>query len=353
MKKFLKSCELFLKKYLQHFVYKSKTKPKKIDSFEQADFLIACKKVLFLRHDRIGDLIVSAPIVKKFRVHYPSYIIHILLSSRNIVAKSCIENYVDKIIVLERKFFGLLDALRILKKEKYDLIIDLFDNPSLTSSLLIKFLKPKFSIGFEKENCHLYTHIVELPSKSTTHIVERLKSLLYIFGIREDTIDLEYPKKETKLLPTRKKPRVGINISGSSFDRYWGTDKFEELIKKIQNRFGYEIVLFGTKKYRKELESLSNNEDVILAPFTQKFDEFAAMLATCNYIVTPDTSVAHIASAYKIPSLVFYHFVDEKFGMPWFPYKSPFRALLSTKSRFDDISPDEAFQKFVSLVELE
>lgn len=350
MKTFLRKIELQIRKKLKALLFKKKYgRQIKIDNL--CDELTKCSSILILRQDRIGDLLVSIPFIRNLRKVLPTSKITILLSKRNLVAISCLRNLIDEIIVLKKNF--LFDTIKILKlRKKFDLIIDPFDNASVTSSILIRLLKARYSLGFDKENKEIYTHLVELKDKTQVHIVERIANLLTPFGLNPKNLDLslEYPITIDHLLPTKIKKRVGINISGSSETKLWGTRNFLKFINLVISKYDFEIVIFSTVKYKKETELIQKTLNIEIAPFTNNFDIFASMISTCDYLITPDTSVVHLASSFKIPTLVFYHFIDPKFGMPWFPYQTKFVYLTSKMDNFTDISPEFAFKSFCQLI---
>ena len=63
----------------------------------------------------------------------------------------------------------------------------------------------------------------------------------------------------------------------------------------------------------------------LLASFS--FGLFAALLHECDLLVTPDTSVSHLAAAWKRPAVVLFIQKDERASELWAPYHSPYRAL--------------------------
>ncbi|MFN3307017.1 MAG: glycosyltransferase family 9 protein [Candidatus Kapaibacteriota bacterium] len=257
----------------------------------------------------------------------------------------------DNIYVFPKSLWGRVSIISLLKRNKYDLIIDLYDNPSFSSSILIRFAKPKFSLGFDKENRNVYTHIVALLDKMKVHIVDRLRQLLLPFGYENYELNFVFPLKMKNPLPNKYKKRVGIVVSGSSPSKNWGLVNIAELIRMMNEKFDYELVVFGTKEHKDLIQSLNRLENTIIAPFTDDFDEFVAMVVSCDYIITPDTSVVHLASAFNIPVVVLYTFVDERFGMPWFPYKTKFEAIISKMDSYDDVKPEKVLKAFQKLMQ--
>jgi len=348
----LKQFEKFVKKKLRSIVFKinSQKEPKKVCS--KADELLDCEKILFLRQDRIGDLIVSIPLFEAFRQNFPKKHFYLLLSHRNWVAKNLVVGYFDQIIIFPKNPFKRLITLFKLRKIRFDLVVDLFDNPSFTSSLIISFINPRYSLGFEKENRKVYTHIIPLPDKLLTHIIDRLLTILIPFGIDLDSLERGINIQVSKQcsLPVKTKKRLGLVISGSTRAKFWGTENFSSLIELINKEFDFDIVIFATKEYKEEIEFFKKLKNVQIAPFTNDFEEFVSMVSTCDYIISPDTSVVHLASAFKIPIVAMYTFADPKFGMPWFPYGVKYRAVISKMDSYADITPYQVFNSLVELI---
>lgn len=351
MHKILKSIEVNLKALLGNFFFAKNRKTVPKVCYRKCDEIATAKKILLLRQDRIGDLLVTTPFLRSLHNEFPKISISILLSKRNIVGKSCIEPYCSEIFVLNKNPLKFFKLIKQLKRRKFDLVIDLLDNPSVTSSILVYLLKTKYAFGFEKTNKNIYTHIIPLPHKSKVHIVERIANLLVPFGLKPSNYDLslEYPLKKSSSLSSKSRLRLGINISGSSREKFWGVQNFIALINKIKENFELEVVLFSTKDYLAEIKQIQSESDVNIADFTKDFDEFATLIAGCDMLITPDTSVVHLASCFKIPVVVFYHFIDAEFGMPWFPYKTKFRYLTSSQDFYSDIEPNKVFDEFCNL----
>ncbi len=351
MQRFLKFIENSVKSVLKNLLYAKKSKRTPTVCKQKSDNIANAKKILLLRHDRMGDLLVTTPFLRILHNELPESQLYILLSTRNVVGKSCIEPYCTGIFIFHKNLWKTITLLKELKRKKFELVIDLLDNPSVTSSIFVRLLKPKFSLGFDKPNKNIYTHIVPLPNKINVHIVERIANLLIPFGLNlhNYNLSLEYPLNKNNSLSPKSGIRLGINVSGSHRQKFWGVTNFTTLISKIKEHFNFEIILFATKEYRFELERIRIATDVNVANFTKDFDEFASMIASCDLLITPDTSVVHLASCFKIPVIVFFHYINPKFGMPWLPYKTKCKYLISSKNFYSDIEPHIVFDEFCNL----
>lgn len=335
---FLKSCELYIKKKLKRLFIKN-IMPIIIDSPQQI-FKGTIRKILLLRQDRIGDLLVSVPTLKLLRKYNPNLEIEILLSKKNAAAVDSIISYIDNYYIYDKKIFSTLKLLRKLRSKKYDLIIDMYDNVSSTSNFLLKFSNAKESLGFQKAEDYFCSYLVPLPSKREVHIVDRIAQLLLPFGIEpaKEKLELEYKINENLINQVKEnlgenisKIMLGINLSGSSKAKFWGTDNYILFINELKNiSEQIEVILFYTRDYLYEASLIIANTSSKAAPLVETFNEYAAMLSTCSIILTPDTAAVHLASAFQIPCICLFQVLPTthpNYMLPWTPYKTPYKAL--------------------------
>ncbi len=338
----------------------SKTQPILINKAQNVFNLKDNHKILLLRHDRIGDVIISTPLINQIREKLPNSEIDILLSEKNISSKNAVAPYIDNIYIYKKNIFSLLNLIRILKSKMYDLVIDLFDNPSSTSGFLIKLIKSRYSLGLDKQNSSIYSHIVPLLDKKKYHIVERILQLLLPFGLNPDAKScfLQYPisnddkiNAEMAVGKKHKSLRLGINIAGSSEEKFWGTAQYIEFIKRfIEKHKEFEVVIFGTNHYLEIINKIHSSTSAIIAPTDKSFHQYAAMLSLCDLILTVDTAAVHLASAFRIPCVALYTItgkIDEP--IPWYPYNSPHR-ILTTIGELNQIKVTDVLNSIEELL---
>ena len=89
------------------------------------------KKILILKNDKIGDMIVSSGFIREIRKAYPQAKITLIASeaNRNLIEKS---NYYDKMLTLNytltnyKEFKDFLKMALKLRRDHFDLGIDIF-----------------------------------------------------------------------------------------------------------------------------------------------------------------------------------------------------------------------------------
>ncbi|MFP4529506.1 MAG: glycosyltransferase family 9 protein, partial [Candidatus Kapaibacterium sp.] len=249
--------------------------------------------------------------------------------------------------------------IRRIKHNGYDLAVDLLDNRSATSSILIRNCGASRRLGFDKENRGIYSHIVPRGDRQREHIVERFARLLTAFGVDPEGIDLslEYPLSDEEIVAAREKMgikqaklRIGINLAGSDRAKFWGTDNNVDFIKIISDKLDCEVRIFALPDYSAEVDEICRRSPATPAPAAGSVHEYAALLRTCDAIVTPDTAAVHFAAAWKIPALAMYNTAGQSFGgIPWYPWQSPHRALTTSRPPLSNIPVAEAVAAFLEL----
>lgn len=355
---FLKRVELWLRHFLVQRL-KTSTHTTVVEKPQRVLSLPERPKILLLRQDRIGDVLVSMPVFRALRKAFPTARIDVLLSDANMAMRQAVLRYADGVQRYSKKGTAVIALARALRREKYDVVVDLMDKSSATSSLLVAAINATYAVGLVKENADVYTHVVTVPDRTTTHVVDRTARLLMPFGIdpqRED-LSLEYSLSEQDIqrahatLGTRRKPvRLGLNISGSSEQRYWGRAAWTEFIREVQHRFDdMEIVLFAQPHYAAEQEAIVGATGVRAAPIVPSFHDFVALLHECNMIVTPDTSVAHLAAAFRTPAVVLFLYAAH--AVSWGPYRSPHVVVAAGQSSLASISVEKVLAAVEQLME--
>ncbi len=357
MGKFLHNIERFIKIIAKRFVQNNYT-PIKIDKAKRIFPVRSYCKILLLRHDRLGDVLISTPFLKALRELMPEANIDILLSYKNMTLAPAAGRFIDNVLVLEnspRLFIKLISGIR---KKHYDLIIDLLDNESTTSNLIMKFSLANNKLGFDKSNANNYNYVVPIPNRGQVHIARRLFSLLLPFGATEppDKINIELPlnkdsvSKAARLLGKKEKSiRLGINLTGSNESKYWGDNHYIDFINEIKAVSDVECLLFAVPRIMARAERISDATGAKLAPLQSDFYIYVAMLNECDIILTPDTVAVHIAAALDKPVIALFHSPEPDKLMPWYPLCSHSKSIVA-KYSITEIKVKQVLSAFIELM---
>jgi len=144
--------------------------------------------------------------------------------------------------------------------------------------------------------------------------------------------------------------RLVVNVSASSHERYWPEQHFITTIQRIRMRYPDVVVLvIGSPQDAARMTQIANGADAQVA-YTPHYRQMMAIVASSDVVLTADTSVTHVASAFFKPAVVM--FVGGGAAL-WGPYATPGH-VFSTKAsllEFNDV--DIVVQALESLIAAE
>ena len=333
----------------------SQGEPIVVDAPREVIPVASIQRILLLRQDRIGDVIVSTPIIKALRSHLPNARIDMVLSTNNIAVRQAVDPWVDTIHVFRKSIPSLVLLRRQLRRQRYDLVIDLMDNASSTSALLISGAQAPFTIGVDKLNRGVYTHVVPLADQSSVHIVERIARLTWPLGfaIGDEDLRLEFPLTDTQRQSARSIMRraenemiLAVNISGSDVHRMYPEAKMIEVLRRVRemcegitlSRVGLRIM--SAPAHAEMAQRIGEACGVFVIEPQKSYAQFAACIAASDMLLTPDTSAVHVAAAHGVASVVLFS-QDARGLMPWTPYKAPCWPCVTASGALEAIEPIE------------
>lgn len=348
----MKKLEQFLKRTLLNLLLFINPKIKSIgnESFSSES------KILFIRLNRIGDALVTTPLLDTVKKEL-NCSIYVLADRKNYFI---FENNpsIDEVIIFDKSVNNIFGINKIIKARKIDTIVDLHDDVSTTVSFMIAIAKVRNKFGLKKSNSKIFTKTVERIDSSKHHIIERTLQLGSLFNLPVDKNYVSihyYPKMESikfadseieKRIP-KNKFLIGINLFAGSEARFWGVDNFKKLIVQVEK---YEIsyILFSTQDKLDIAKNIA--EEKFIYPPSKEFDTFAAGISKLNFLFTPDTSVVHIASLYKIPVFGLYVKYNTQ-DMIWSPYNTEFDCIVTEEPTLKNVSFEEVINKFIPFLE--
>ena len=244
----------------------------------------------------------------------------------------------------------MIRLIRRMRQERYDVAVDLMDNPSATSTAFCVLSGARWTVGLAKENDFSYDVRIPLLSRKDKHIIERLAPIVGAFGIPPDEAStrvtytpLWSSQAEARALYASVgclgRRKVGVNISAGHERRYWGTDRFREIVRYLRRVESESAIIIGSKPsdFARANEIAQGFENVFALPAQKSFDVFAAIVSHLDILLTPDTSVVHLASAFAIPSVVMFIQSNPDLRV-WEPFGTPHVSVVTTVDDLRDIS---------------
>lgn len=295
--------------------------------------------LLFIRLNKIGDALVTTPLLQAVKRTLGCRITVLADRRNSFVFKDC--PHVDRVITFRKGLAGMLAVQKLTKQERFDAVIDCHDDVSTTVTYLVAMAHAKYKFGLKRPTEEVYTHTTPRPSPASTHIVDRLLALGSLLGVptADDELNINYQPTDKSIanaerfleeyLPNRKF-LVGINISAGSVARFWGVDRFRKLVALFEE-YGVSILILTIGRDIDAANAIADGNHPVYC--TGDFNQFAAMISQLDFLFTPDTSIVHLGSAYRIPQFgiyVKYQTTDHI----WSPYLGEFDCVVTEEGSF-------------------
>lgn len=320
------------------------------------------KRVLILRIGKIGDVIISSFVFRALKEANPDLRLELVTLKKNKDVLRC-NPFLDKIYFVNKNLFSMIKLFPICFNY-FDLVIDLNDNPSTTSTFLLAIANSRNKLGFNFEKQKKFLTIkINQPEKDKTHLVERYAHLLTSAGLEinptiikpelflDQQID-DLISKSFASIKTKNKI-IAINISASAAIRKYPTEQWIELINLLKSKFSnLKFLILSDIDDRKEAEMIKNSieKEFLIFSDGSSFQHFASKIKNSDLLITPDTSAVHIASAFQIPVIALYPNVNWNF-VSFAPYKTKYRAIRSSSEEINNISVQKIYETFENLIQ--
>ena len=105
------------------------------------------KNIIVIQIGKLGDMVLTNPLFYELKRLFPEAKLKVLAGETNKEFVSQMK-IIDEVIVYHKSIFKDLFLGSNLKKNNFDLWIDVKDGYSRTSAALLKVAKPKLSLGY-------------------------------------------------------------------------------------------------------------------------------------------------------------------------------------------------------------
>ncbi len=276
-------------------------------------------KVLIIRFSSIGDIVLTTPVVKALKTQRTDVVVHYLTKKK--FAEILNNNpYIDQLYTLDD---ALSEIIHLLKKEKYDLIIDLHHN---ARTFLIKKKLGVKSYSFPKLNIRKWLLVkFKLNTLPDVHVVDRYFEAVQKMGIVNDKEPCDYFISEANKVDVSTKyqlqPKTYLSIAiGAQFaTKRMPLEKLIEIVDQIE----YPIILVGGPEDHATGDALVKHfkeKQIINTCGKHSLSQSAAIVKQSSALLTNDTGMMHIASCFQLPIVSVWGNTVPALGMyPYYP----------------------------------
>ena len=309
------------------------------------------KSILFLRYDgKIGDMIVNSLMFREIKKVYPDIRIGVIARGAAIDIIKDNPN-VDKIYKYYKDRKKIKDLALKIKEEKYDLLIDFSEMLRVNQMMLINLCGARINIGLDRKDWELFDLSIESGKdfKWTEHITKRYLAYLIKLGLKKENINISYDiylkdekKYEVFFNEIKESKKIILNPYGASKHKSFNVETLENIITYLKDKDIAIILTYFGDKY-KELEFLEKKYKYVYIPKKiESILDTAILIKKSDYVISPDTSIVHIASAFNKKMITVYPPKGGKYGVDhlvWAP-KSEYSRVIFCKDKtgnYDEI----------------
>jgi len=274
------------------------------------------KSILVLRPDKLGDMIATIPAMHALKERLPHARVEVIASPRN---KMLVQDdpVLDAVHIYTKNIFRDLPMINRLKRQRFDIVYDPICHDSVTGLILTEMIAGKgVRAASRKLELHrYYDYCVNYEPEGHDHSFENAMLVFNVLGIDPSTIDPFKPphippqsreKAESFLKTLPETFKVGVNISAGSASRTLSAEKYRAVLDTACSEYPTAyFVISCTPDEREKAERIraAQPDRCCLVPAGLSFHDVCAILGGLDLLISPDTSLVHVARLFQVPVL--------------------------------------------------
>ncbi len=287
-------------------------------------------RILLIKPSALGDIVHALPVLNLMRSKWPEAHISWLVNSG---FSGILHDHpqLNAVIVFDRKRFGgawrnpaaligLLGFIRRLRREKYDLVVDL--QGLLRTGIWTRLTRAKKRVGFRnaRELAWLgYTHRVATPD-TETHALTRYLAVADAIGCGSLPVQFVFPTDAADraavdaMLPSSMK-KFALLFPGTNWaTKRWPVEKFASIVTPLREQFGLPVVVTGGA-YEASLADQIPGSLNLAGKTTLR--QLVALIERAEVVVANDSGPMHIAAALGRPLVTIFGPTNAVRTGPW------------------------------------
>ncbi|MBI3321471.1 MAG: lipopolysaccharide heptosyltransferase II [Candidatus Omnitrophica bacterium] len=276
----------------------------------------APKRILVIRLDRLGDVVLSTPVLQALREHVPHAFIAMMVrpACRDVVAG---HPSLNEVIVYEkegaqRSLLGTVRFARGLRRYAFDTALIL--HPTNRSHWIPRLAGIPVRIGYNRKSAWLLTHrLPHRKQRGDKHEAEYTLELLRIFGLHPGrphplvSVQAGAQERLASVLTDQgfnaTARVVAIHPAASCPSKRWMPERFAEVADRLIEQVNVQVVLVaGVAEIgpARAVEGAMRHRALNLAG-KLSVAELAALLQRCALLISNDSGPVHVAAAVGTP----------------------------------------------------
>src|ERR1041385_2407112 len=271
------------------------------------------KKILIIKLGGLGDVFLSTLIIDNLKQCFPNSTLDYFVekAGREAIAN---DHRINSIFYLDKKTMSPVSVIAHIRKQRDDMVIDLFGNPR--SAIIALMSGATYRVGLDYGwRKHLYS-IVGKAQRDKLHGAEVNLQALIAMDVPVSNPRLQFPLSSSDQIFADEfwntnqlggKFVIGVLPAGSWPSKRCESWKFTEIASALSVRYSAKVLIVwgpSDEKDALEIHRLMNSS-AILGP-KGALSQNISLLSRCSAIIANDSGPMHIASSFNVPILCIY-----------------------------------------------
>jgi len=274
------------------------------------------QKILFIRIDRVGDLVLSTPALRVLKEGFPSAALTVLTGPATAPLLEY-NPHVDRVIVYDRSWTVREKTVRLreLRQMRFDLAVDPYDDRELETAWIAGMSGAPLSLGYPCGGREHFLSLVAPLPEPERHMTEVVLHVLKPLGIPISSHPPEIFLTDAEVECARgwlarvggdALPFVAIHPGAFYETQRWPAEYFAKLADLIAETGRLKVVLFGGPGDEAIVDRiLSLTKTRVVRCVTANIRVFAARLSQCCLLVCNNSGPLHVGAALGVPTVSF------------------------------------------------
>jgi len=268
-------------------------------------------RVLLIQLRRLGDVVLSTPLIEDLHAAFPDAAVDFLVGSSAAPLLDGQPHIHERIVYDPAQARAMR---RRVRARAYDWIIDVQSNPR--TALLTLLSGAAVRVGWRMTGWRVaYTHCLARAGRPPEYVVRERQRLLELVGVpvsprtaRLYVSATERAAAESALRALgapEERPRVAMVLSAGESAKEWSAERFADVAAALEAE-GIMPVLLPAPGDEAKLAAFRARTTAGIIADARALRSCMALMASCSAVLSADTGPAHMAMALGVPTVTMY-----------------------------------------------
>lgn len=304
-------------------------------------------RILVVRPDRVGDVVLSLPVLDALRTRWPQAYIAMMVHpyTRDILERNpCLDSIIEDDPGTDHKgFLGFLRQVSSLRKYNFNTALMLMPTMRHSWMLFLAGIPRRIGVGRTIYQALTLTRSISrdgyVPLRHESDYCLDLARILDARHLGGETM-IEVKERERSwaraiLDRPDDSPVIGIHPGNGKSAPNWTADRYGELARRLQQEHGAKIVVTGSMKEEHLSDTIMSMLDgpCLSLAGELSLNELIVMISEMDLVVSSSTGPMHLAGVLGVPTVSIFCPLPARSPERWRPLGGKSHILLPSNGQ--------------------